>query len=224
MPSSSSIQQLYKELWQLYGPQGWWPLHYTENEPHYHCGLYQLPCSPQGRFEVCLGAILGQNTAWTNVEKALKNLWDAGLFSHQALLVCPEENLSQCIRPAGYFRQKIKKIRLFCQWWEKHDHNQIPTRHQLLSLWGIGEETADSILCYAYHQNVFVADAYSKRLFLARGILNNPKAQYVDVQQAGAQIKPLSGQTQIAAYQEFHALIVHHNKIQRQQKSIKNFE
>lgn len=210
--SRQSVQDLYRRLWDTYGPQGWWPVYFFEGSPGYHINKYPFPLSAAGRFEVCLGALLTQNTTWINAKHALVHLFEEGLLSAEKLCNISHEDLATIIYCCGYYRQKAKKVQMFSQWWQKSDTEQVPSRAQLLALWGIGQETADSILSYAYHQSIFVADTYAKRLFFQEGLLPHAKASYQQVQTIGSQIQPLAGQDQILAYQEFHALIAEHMK------------
>ncbi|MGL4524525.1 MAG: endonuclease III domain-containing protein [Spirochaetia bacterium] len=210
-----NVQELYISLWNLYGSQGWWPLSFTENQIGYHHGSYFQPSTIQGQFEVCIGTILTQNTRWENAHKALANLYHADLLQANILQKTSDEILSDLIRPSGYFRQKIKKIKIFVDWWiefHQKSNKETPSRQELLGLWGIGEETADSILCYAYHQCVFVADAYTKKLFFLHGLIKSMQVTYREIQVVGERIQPIKTQEQSSAYKEFHALIVHHSK------------
>ena len=145
---------IYERLYSYYGPQGWWP--------------------GRTRFEVIVGAILTQNTAWTNVEKAIGNIRKARLLSPAALKKMPDKALARLIRPAGYYNIKAKRLKnfmryLFSRYGGSLDRvSRRPTgdlRKELLSVNGIGPETCDSILLYAFGRPVFVVDAYTKRIF-----------------------------------------------------------
>src|SRR5262249_22813805 len=140
-------------LYAAFGPQHWWP--------------------GRSRFEIIVGAILTQNTSWKNVEAAIRNLRAKRLLRPEALQKTPIAKLAQLIRPSGYFRQKTKKVRAFTSFLSKTYGGSLsrmfrtPTailREQLLSIHGIGPETADSILLYAGAHPVFVIDAYSRRI------------------------------------------------------------
>ncbi len=202
-------QTLYEILLEQYGPQGWWPLiELKETEPYtgYHIADYSWPKLPIHRFEIAIGAILTQNTAWKNVETALRQLQDAHLLSPQAMLDATETKLKTAIKPSGYFNQKARKLREWCGFYEQLD-GAIPSRESLLTIWGIGPETADSILLYAYAQPFFVIDNYTKRLLFALGWCA------VDVGYEKLQTEFHNNLTRdIHLYQEFHALIVCHNK------------
>jgi len=193
----NKIVQLYYELLKKYGPQGWWPC------PDYHPGDYSFPKTADQRFEICVGAILTQNTAWTNVEKALLNLKRANALNLKNFLKLSDGKLRELIKPAGYFNQKAKKLQIFA----KFLHN-TPTRELLLNLWGIGPETADSMLLYAYKQPFFVVDTYTKRLF--------PEFKDLDYEEIRKKFETALPKD-YKMYQEYHALIVkqvkYHSKV-----------
>jgi len=163
------IQSYYRTLSQEWGPQHWWPA--------------------QSRFEVIVGAYLTQNTAWTNVEKALANLRAARLLSVRGIRGPSLREIERQIRPAGYFRQKAKRLKLFVAFLDQRYRGSLarmfasPTeklREELLNLHGIGPETADSILLYAGNHPVFVVDAYTRRI-LARHEILPEKAPYEQI-------------------------------------------
>jgi len=129
-------------------------------------------------FEVCIGAVLTQNTAWTNVERAIANLKAAALLEPGRMFASPEKQLATLIRPAGYFNVKARRLRAFLQALLDHHHGDLerlfsgPTaqvRERLLAIHGVGPETADSMLLYAGGHLGFVIDAYTKRIFLRHG-------------------------------------------------------
>ena len=163
VPANTGEQQLrdfYRALAQAWGPQHWWPA--------------------QSRFEVVAGAYLTQNTAWTNVEHALANLRRAGVLSLEGIRNTPMAELEQLIRPAGYFRQKAQRVKTFVTYVFSRYNGSLdrmfarPTaelRQELLTLTGVGPETADSILLYAGGHPVFVVDAYTRRILERHGIL-----------------------------------------------------
>ncbi len=158
------------------------------------------------RFEIFLGAILTQNTAWKNVAATLPALLAAGIDSPQALLEYPAESLSQLIRPSGYYNQKAKKLRFACEFFSREGSFEtgcVPKRDELLGLWGIGPETADSILLYAFNYPIFVVDAYTKRLFTRLGIFSQ-EADYISLQNGFQSALPLDP----SLFNEYHALIV----------------
>ncbi len=194
----SSVIEVYNKLLKFYGKQNWWPA--------------ETP------FEVCVGAILTQNTSWKNVEKALENLKELKLLSPEAILKADKETLETAIRPAGFFRQKASYLKSFSDFlmeeggFEKLKRERTQTlRKKLLSIKGIGRETADSILLYALEKPSFVVDAYTKRLFYRIGITDSESISYEYLKSlVEGQIPPLEENIEI--YKEFHALIVVHCK------------
>ena len=158
--AENTIRNYYDVLYRAWGAQHWWPA--------------------ETRFEVIVGAYLTQNTAWTNVERALENLRGAGVLSVEEIRKVRLVRLERLIRPSGYFRQKAKRLKTFVAFVDKQYQGSLdrmfsePTdklRAQLLSLNGIGPETADSILLYAGNHPVFVVDAYTRRVLDRHGIL-----------------------------------------------------
>jgi endonuclease-3 related protein len=163
------IRSYYHALFRAWGPQHWWPA--------------------RTRFEVIVGAYLTQNTAWTNVEMALANLRSAHMLSMAGIRGVSLKELERMIRPAGYFRQKAKRLKLFVQYLDQHYKGSLtklfarPTeklRDELLALHGIGPETADSILLYAGNHPVFVVDAYTRRV-LARHMSLSENDNYEEI-------------------------------------------
>ncbi len=203
------IFTLYELLYETYGAQGWWPLLRSGG---YHKKNYTLPNSNDEVFEVCLGAILTQNTNFNSVVRSLENLHELNALSARGIKKLPLELLKNAIKPSGYFNQKSRYILAFVRFFEKL--NTIPTREELLEVVGIGEETADSILLYAYKQEEFVVDAYTKRIFLHLGIIDE-KAGYKDVKslvESSLQEFVKEEGELLRVYQEFHALLVEHAK------------
>jgi endonuclease-3 related protein len=165
------IRTYYRALFQAWGPQHWWPA--------------------QSRFEVIVGAYLTQNTAWTNVEKALANLRAARLLSMSGIRRASLAELERLIRPSGYFRQKAKRLKLFVAFLDQRYEGSLaklfarPTeklREELLNLHGVGPETADSMLLYAGNHPIFVVDAYTRRI-LARHGIPPEKADYEEIRE-----------------------------------------
>ncbi len=212
--SAQCINDVYHFLLERYGPQGWWPLISVPGTnptksgaiQGYHPGDFSFPRNENQRFEICVGAILTQNTNWLNVEKALINLQEKNNLSCQSLLSLADQVLCELIKPSGYYNQKAKKLRVFAEYYCKQN-GATPTRADLLSLWGIGPETADSILLYAYQQPYFVVDAYTRRLFTSLSIIDDNE-NYESIRQRfeSALVKDWR------VYQEYHALIVEHAK------------
>ncbi|MBF0603140.1 MAG: endonuclease [Nitrospirae bacterium] len=188
------VPVLFDLLLERHGPQHWWPARTMTG--------------------MMVGAILVQNTAWTQASKAVDQLEERGLLDFTAICETPDETLWDVIRPAGYFRiktQRLKALARFMAPWGDirhviHPHNQ-ELRLNLLGIHGIGKETADSILCYAAQQPVFVVDAYTKRLFLRLGWVDE-KASYDQMQRIVHETIPREPHT----LGEFHALIVRHAK------------
>ena len=159
-----------------------------------------------------IGAILTQSTAWVNVEKAIANLRQEGLLSAEAVADLPEERLAELIMPSGYFRQKARKVAAFVEYLEGGHggdldalfHVKLPElREALLGVWGIGPETADSIILYGARQPIFVVDAYTRRIFGRLG-LTPVDASYDTLQRLFMDHLPPS----VSLFQEYHALLV----------------
>ena len=217
-----SLAAIYARLLAAYGPQGWWPLHgFAGSNPTtsgagrgYHPGDYCFPRDAAERFEICVGAILTQNTAWPNVERVLAALSAARLLSPAAILAHPLDEMARLIRPSGYFNGKARKLRELAAF-----HGALggrtPTRAQLLAVWGIGPETADSIRLYAYGETEMVVDAYTRRV-LAGLRLADASIGYEALKVFC--VRGLPAET--AVYQEFHALIVEHAKRLRAAKGL----
>lgn len=190
------LDEYYNSLFTAFGPQHWWP--------------------GRTQFEVIVGAILTQNTSWANVEKAISNLRASGTLSSAGIDRVPLRRLESLIRPSGYFRQKARKLKAFCAFLRAEYGGslkrmfQTPTvvlREKLLGVFGIGPETADSILLYAGEHAVFVVDAYTKRMMSRHGWTgDNPK--YDDVRWMFE--RRFAGD--VRRFNEFHALIVHAGK------------
>lgn len=190
------LLDIYDRLLAAYGPQGWWPAD-----------------SP---FEVIVGAILTQNTAWTNVEKAIAHLRAAGALTPAGLLALTTDEIARLIRPAGYFNTKARKLRAFGEFLAREHAGDLDRlfaldtaalRATLLGIYGIGPETADSILLYAAGRPVFVVDAYTRRVFSRLGLVSDTVA-YHDLQALFSGHLP----PDVALFNEYHALIVRHGK------------
>jgi len=190
------LDEYYNSLFTALGPQHWWPA--------------------EKQFEVIVGAILTQNTVWKNVEQALSNLREAGLLSFSGLENTSPRRLERLIRPSGFFRQKARKLKAFVEFVRKEFDGSLkrlfetPTsvlRQNLLGVFGIGPETADSILLYAGEHPVFVVDAYTRRILQRHGWIGE-NDRYEDVRWMFE--RKFSGNT--AVFNEFHALIVHTGK------------
>ncbi len=197
-----------------YGPQGWWPvMSHRGKKPAmtgdfrgYHPKDYSYPKNSNQRFEICVGAILTQNTAWRNVEKALLNLKNGQALSPRGLIQLDDRTLNDQIRPAGYYNQKTAYLRNFTEF-SISLRGKTPGREDLLGVKGVGEETADSMLLYAYAQPEFVVDAYTKRIFSHLGFIR-PDEKYMKVKELFEAVV----KKDVIVYQEYHALIVEHAK------------
>jgi endonuclease-3 related protein len=186
----------YKTLSETLGPMHWWPA--------------RTP------FEVIVGAILTQNTAWTNVERAISNLRRERLLTPRAIERVPTARLARLVRSSGYFRQKAKKLKAFV-WFLRREYAgslkrmfcapTVALRERLLAVHGIGPETADSILLYAGEHPVFVVDAYTHRILERHG-LHAGKPQYERVRALFESSLP----RKTRVYNEFHALLVNVGK------------
>lgn len=191
-------QATYTRLFDAYGPQHWWP--------------------GETAFEVMVGAVLTQNTAWRNVERAINRLGAANALDVAALRALPHAELAELIRPAGYFNVKARRLHALCDFLIAEAVADAPARlaeraplpalrAKLLGVHGIGPETADSILLYALGLPSFVVDAYTRRIFGRLGLLAGAPS-YADVQATFARELPHD----VALFNEYHALIVAHGK------------
>lgn len=201
MPAKKqNLSELYNKLFAQHGPQGWWP--------------------GSTRAEMIIGAILTQNTAWTNVEKAISNLRKNSTLNFRTLEQTPQTQLAEWIRPAGYFNQKAGYLKAFAQmlakeydgslaWLLKLDTPEL--RKKLLAVKGIGPETADSILLYAAKRPVFVVDAYTRRFLAAHGYKKEAVASYDEIADLfTARLPP-----DVQLFNEYHALIVCRGKAEK---------
>ena len=210
METSNRIYQIYRALFKKYGYQGWWPF---INDGGYHKGDYSYPKNENQIFEVCLGSILTQNTTFTSVVKSLNNLNQLGVLNIKAIETLDLDILKQAIKPSGYFNQKARYILEFIKFYHSLD-GRVPKRSELLKVIGIGEETADSILLFGYKQPEFKVDAYTKRLFLHLGLVDE-KVKYIDIKslvEKNMKMIIKDKEELVNIYQEFHALIVEHGK------------
>lgn len=207
---TSGPAQAYRLLFEAFGPQGWWPVTVQRaSGPSYRPG-FRGRLSERQRTEICVGAILTQNTNWTNVIKALSVMHMAGIWGFDGICRTRPPRLSALVRSSGYFRQKAKKLKVFA----RHALSRGPSlrrwlsgplealREELLALWGVGPETADSILLYAGARPVFVVDAYTVRIGRRIGWFR--RHDYDFVQRFFTDRLPGSP----AIFAEFHALLV----------------
>ncbi len=217
------LEKIYNLLLSSYGKQGWWPIVSRALEPGfddmgYHRGNYDYPSSYAERFEVAVGAILTQNTAWKNVERAISNLLKDELLSPERLLELNEKELANLILPSGYYNQKAKKLKNLARFFLGNlavKDGVPPLREELLGIWGIGYETADSILLYGFNMPLFPVDAYTKRLFLRLGIgekVDSENSLSQDYERVRLYVED-NLRADYRVYNEFHALIVEHSKV-----------
>jgi endonuclease-3 related protein len=191
-------RDVYQRLFEAYGPRGWWP-------------------GAESPFEVVVGAILTQNTAWVNVERALARLRAAGALSVEGVRAIPEPDLAELLRPSGYFNTKARKLKAFVAMLEAEHGGDLggllalpldDLRARLLATWGIGPETADDIVLYAAGHPSFVIDAYTVRIFTRLGV--TPERNRYEEWRAlfMAALPP-----DAALFNEYHALIVTHGNL-----------
>jgi endonuclease-3 related protein len=189
---NNTLIDIYNILLKHFGHQHWWP----GDTP----------------FEIAVGAILTQNTNWSNVEKAIKNLKKEKVLNARALHAMSHENLASLIKPAGYFNVKAKRLGNFLTYLSNHYRGSMKRmekkapallREELLSINGIGPETADSILLYALNKPVFVIDTYTKRVLQRHGLVTD-KAAYHDMQDLFHDNLP----HKTDMFNEYHGLLV----------------
>ena len=208
----NKIVKIYNKLYEVYGPQGWWP--FMEVSGYYHKLDYSYPKDENQIFEVCLASILTQNRSFKQVVQSLTNLKNENALNYKKIKALPIEKLKELIKPSGYSNQKSQYILNFIEFFEKLN-SEIPSREELLAIKGVGEETADSMLLYGFKQPHFKVDAYTKRLLLHYKIVDE-KAKYIDIKnmfEKEIQKEIKNKDELIVIYQEFHALIVCHSKI-----------
>ena len=194
---SAQLRRAYELMRGRFGHQGWWP----GDTP----------------FEICVGALLTQNTAWTNVEKAIANLKRARVLSPKRMYALPEAELAELIRPSGYFNVKARRLRAFLKVVVEECGGKVSTlmqggtrqvRGRLLAINGIGPETADSMLLYASEHHSFVIDAYTKRIFSRHGWCDE-EATYHDLQDLCSEtLKRESADAQLDHWRDYHAQLV----------------
>ncbi len=190
------LMDIYERLYARFGAQGWWP--------------------GETALEICLGAILVQNTSWSNAARAIENLKREDLLTESALGQVRKDRLTRLLRPARFFNMKTKRLKGFMAYLRKHhggDVNKflsLPTEElheELMSLDGVGRETADSITLYAAGRPVFVVDAYTKRIFSRLGYFvatKNGDRDYLTLQETLTAHLPHD----TALFNEYHALLV----------------
>ena len=196
MNKAKTILKIYQKMLDTLGPQQWWP--------------------GETPFEVVIGAILTQNTNWSNVEKAIKNLKTAGKLSPEGIKNVPLAELAKLIRPSGFFNVKARRVKTFINWlFSRYEgklsrmfHQDLQVlRNELLSVKGIGPETADSILLYAGNMPTFVVDAYTHRIFSRHGFISE-ESTYDEMKSFFEEKLPKD----VKLFNEYHALLVHIGK------------
>ncbi len=197
------LSRIYQLLFKAYGPQQWWP--------------------GETPFEVMVGAILTQNTSWKNVARAIGRLKEKGFLTPHGIDRLHPTALAELIRSSGYFRLKAERLKHFTRFLFDEYEGDLPRmgrvplkelREKLLSVKGIGPETADSILLYGLEKPVFVVDAYTKRILSRHGLVSE-KASYEEVQTLFMEHLPHEQRL----FNEYHALLVHLGKWMCQKKA-----
>ena len=193
--SKATLTEVYGRLLKQHGPQHWWPA--------------------DSSFEVMVGAVLVQSTAWTNAVRAIDNLKSAHALSPAAVRSLAIAELEELVRPSGFFRGKTRRLKALCEYLDERHTDDIaamaaqptgPLRKDLLGIYGIGPETADDILLYALGHPVFVVDAYTRRLFHRLGLADS-RSSYGAWQ---AMFQEYLTPPDVKVYNEYHALIVRH--------------
>ena len=189
---NQTLLDIYRQLLDCYRPQHWWPA--------------------PGPFEVMIGAILTQSTTWRNVEKAVNNLKAARVLSPEALRRLSLPEIATLIRPCGYYNAKARKLKSLAHWLGEHYDDNLSKlfatgtdqlRQQLLSVYGIGQETADSIILYAANKPIFVVDAYTRRVINRIGLAPDSNS-YTAYQALFMDNLPADA----GLFNEYHALMV----------------
>ncbi len=192
MSQDTTYLQIYSQLFEYYGPQSWWP--------------------GETPLEIIVGAVLTQNTNWSNVVRAIGNLKRAGALSLEILKAMTHEELAEFIRPSGYYNLKAKRVKNLLQMIitvydgkleDLLNDDMEQGRKNLLSVSGVGQETADSILLYACNQPIFVVDTYTHRIFSRHKLLEE-ESDYLSIQERFMDYLPHD----VQLYNEYHALIV----------------
>ncbi len=190
------LLRMYERMYRYFGPRHWWPA--------------------ESPFEVIVGAVLTQNTAWGNVERAIRNLKERRLLSLDGILSTPLDRLAELIRPSGYYNLKAKRLKAVVRFIAEHYQGNLDRmreesleklREKWLTVYGVGPETADSILLYALNKPIFVVDAYTKRIFSRHGLVDLNDS-YEDVQAFFMRHLPC----EVQLFNEYHALVVETGK------------
>jgi endonuclease-3 related protein len=189
-----SLRAVYRRLAAAHGPQHWWP--------------------GDSRFEIMVGAVLTQNTAWTNVERAIANLKRARALTPEAIVAARHARLAKWLKPSGYFNIKARRLKSLCRWLIAQGGVRALTRMNtqdlrtaLIAVHGIGPETADDIVLYAFDRPVFVIDAYTRRIFARLGLVKGDEGYETLRHRFENTLDP-----DVSLFNEYHALIVRHGK------------
>jgi endonuclease-3 related protein len=189
-----NLRAVYRRLEAAYGRQHWWP--------------------GDSRFEIMVGAVLTQNTAWTNVERAIANLKRARALTPETIVAAPHARLAAWLKPSGYFNIKARRLKSMCRWLIGQGGvrvlarmNTHDLRAALIAVHGIGPETADDIALYAFNRPVFVIDAYTRRIFTRLGLVKGDEGYEHLRHWFETELGP-----DVAVFNEYHALIVKHGK------------
>jgi len=201
-PTKRTLDAIYAALLERHGRQQWWPT--ASNDPE------------EQRFEICLGAILTQNTSWKGAAAALARLREAGVMTPDAILDLPLDVLGDLIRPSGHFNVKARKLHAFCEAVVLDGRGSVDVlldgepsevRARLLEIWGIGPETADAMTLYAARKSTFVVDAYAYRIFERLGCPPGPRQYDVYREFFLRRLGP-----DVHLLNEWHALLVRHGQ------------
>jgi len=199
---SDKLNEIYEHLLEAYGPQHWWPA--------------------ESPLEVLVGAVLTQNTNWQGVEKAMANLKRHNLLNPHKLQALPIEDLALLIKPAGYFNLKARRLKNLIEFMIEAYSGDLQTmgqtetgrlRQELLTINGVGPETADSILLYALQKPFFVVDTYTYRVMSRHGLIGE-EVSYEELQGLFTQHMPLD----VKLFNEYHALLVKVGKLHCRRK------
>ena len=204
------ILELYNRLYEFYGAQCWWP---TTIDGDIHPTYNGKKLTNKSRYEIAVGAILTQNTNWKNVEKAIANLNKYNLLDPNKIINSSDKIIEDMIKPSGYYKLKTKRLKSLTKWWLKNNEKILTApkdsenlnfwRNAILSVCGVGQETADCILLYCYDFPTFVVDAYTKRIMNRHmGVSFNIK--YEDLRIFFMENLPVD----VKLYKEYHALLV----------------
>ncbi len=207
------IGNIYFLLNREYGYQGWWPLIRLRQKGQsnvklyngYHPFDYSYPSAKEDIFEICVGSILVQNTSWENANQALTNLYLANLLSPESIISADDTDLIEAIKCSGYYNQKVKKLKFFSLFFKTL--KGVPSKEDIMNIWGIGEETCDTILLYAYNKPYFIVDSYTRRFLDRLGV--------IDKSSSDNEIRGYVNKSKLNYMElnEIHALIVEHSKL-----------